>query len=252
MSLTFRDLGIGSTLTDYREAWDQQRALHAGVVAGTESDSCLLLEHEAVYTAGKRTLAHDRPTDGTPVVDVDRGGSITWHGPGQLVAYPIVRLPEGHYVVDFVRRVEEAMIQMLNRDFGLTTGRIEGRSGAWLAASGGRPDRKIAQIGIRVAQHVTMHGLAINADPDMGWADKIIPCGISDAGTTSIAAELGRPVSVAEVAEALQPHLTTYLAFEPYEMSAPLTAGLVAATGAGGPGAGAVTYGVRVPSGTGA
>lgn len=239
MSLTFRDLGIGTTLSEYRDAWDQQRTLHAGVVAGTETDTCLLLEHEAVYTAGKRTLDLDRPTDGTPVVDVDRGGSITWHGPGQLVAYPIVRLPEGHYVVDFVRRVEEAMIQMLNGDFGLATGRVDGRSGAWLAASGAKPDRKIAQIGIRVAHQVTMHGLAINADPDMGWADKIVPCGISDAGTTSIAAELGRPVSVAEVAEALQPHLATYLAFEPYEMSEPIGASPE-------PAAGRVSYGLDV------
>ena len=237
MSLTFRDLGIGDTLVDYGEAWELQRRLHAGVVEGDESDTCLLLEHRAVYTAGKRTKDHERPHDGTPVVDVDRGGSITWHGPGQLVAYPIVRLPEGHYVVDFVRRVEEAIIQMLNQDFGLATGRVKGRSGAWLPASSTRPERKIAQIGIRVAQQVTMHGLAINADPDMGWADKIIPCGISDAGTTSIAAELGRSVSVAEVAEALQPHLAAYLAFEPYEMSAPLSAEFVARPGR-------VTYGL--------
>lgn len=247
MSLTYRDLGIGSTLVDYTEAWDLQRALHAGVVAGTETDTCLLLEHQAVYTAGRRTLDHERPTDGTPVVDVDRGGSITWHGPGQLVAYPIVRLPEGHYVVDFVRRVEEAMIQMLNVDFGLTTGRVDGRSGAWLPASGHRPERKIAQIGIRVASAVTMHGLAINADPDMGWADKIIPCGISDAGTTSLAAELGRPVSVAEVAAALQPHLAHYLAFEPYEMSPSLAADTPGAA----PSAGGIRYGLQVPSGAG-
>ncbi len=222
MSLEFRYLDLGSALTDYTEAWDLQRRIHAQVVDGTLPNTALLLEHASVYTAGKRTEPHERPMDGTPVVEVDRGGKITWHGPGQLVCYPIVRLPEAVKVVDYVRRLEEAMI-LTFADLGLATGRIPGRSGVWLPADGstgpGRPERKIAAIGIRVAADVTMHGLAINVDPDLAAFGSIVPCGIADAGVTSLAAELGQPMSVRQVAQFLTPRLNELLAFQPYEKS---------------------------------
>jgi len=170
---SFTHLGFGEAAVDYRRAWDAQRALHAEVVAGADGQ-VLLLEHTPVYTAGKRTEAHERPTDGTPVVDVDRGGKITWHGPGQLVGYPICRLPKHVYVVDYVRRLEEALIRTC-ADLGVTTGRVKGRSGVWLAAEAGRPERKIAAIGVRVSQGVTMHGFALNCDNGLGWYDAIVP-----------------------------------------------------------------------------
>ena len=176
-----------------------------------------------MYTAGKRTEPHERPLDGTPVIDVDRGGKITWHGPGQLVGYPLVRLPEATYVVDYVRRLEEALIQTL-AEFGLLTGRVPGRSGVWLAADEAKSERKIAAIGVRVAAGTTMHGFALNVDPDLQAFSKIIPCGIADAGVTSMAAELGDVLSLAEVAAVLRPHLECYLAFEPYERSPDLPA----------------------------
>ena len=203
---------------DYAEAWQQQRDLHAEVAAGLRPDTMLLLEHRSVYTAGKRTEPHERPQDGTPVVDVDRGGKITWHGPGQLVGYPIVRLPEAVGVVDYVRRLEEAMI-VLFAGYGLATGRVPGRSGVWLAAGGGRPERKIAAIGVRVAAGTTMHGFAINVDPDLTAYATIIPCGLVGVGVTSLAAELGRTVAVTDVATALVPHLADLLAFTPYVQS---------------------------------
>ena len=216
MTLEFRTLDLGTSLVDYQQAWELQRETHAQVVAGTLPDTVLLLEHAAVYTAGKRTEPHERPTNGTPVIEVDRGGKITWHGPGQLVGYPIVRLTEAVKVVDYVRRLEEAMI-LTFADLGLTTGRIPGRSGVWLV----EPERKIAAIGIRVASDVTMHGLAINVDPDMSGFGAIVPCGIADAGVTSLVAELGdHSLTVARVAEALSPRLTELLAFEPYTKSA--------------------------------
>ncbi|GAB3698238.1 lipoyl(octanoyl) transferase LipB [Mariniluteicoccus flavus] len=211
--LEFRHLGS----VDYLAAWDLQREVHARVVAG-EPGQVLFLEHPPVYTAGRRTQDHERPIDGTPVVDVDRGGKITWHGPGQLVAYPIVTLPEGIGVVDYVRRLEEAMIRML-AGFGLTTGRVAGRSGVWLSPDPerGLPERKIAQIGIRVSHSTTMHGLAINVAPDMGDFGKIVPCGIADAGVTSMAAEIDDACpSVDEVADALQPRLIEMLGWEAY------------------------------------
>jgi lipoyl(octanoyl) transferase len=191
--LQIRELGV----IDYLEAWDVQRAVHAQVVAGESPDTLLLLEHPAVYTAGKRTEPHERPFDGTPVVDVDRGGKITWHGPGQIVGYPIVRLPEPLDVVGHVRRLEQAMIEVC-ADLGLDAGRVEGRSGVWVPASAGRPDRKIGAIGIRVAQGVTMHGFALNCDCDLRAFETFVPCGITDAGVTSLTAELGRDVTVAE------------------------------------------------------
>ena len=218
MVIEFLDLGLGSQHCDYQETWELQRAIHAEVSAGTRPDTVLLLEHASVYTAGKRTEPQERPLDGTPVVDVDRGGKITWHGPGQLVGYPIVRLPEAALVVDYVRRLEEAIIAMLT-DCGLRTGRIRGRSGVWLAADDHRPERKIAAIGVRVASGTTMHGFALNVDPDLAAFDRIIPCGLTGVGVTSMAAELDRPVMITDVANALIPHLRRYLAFEEYVQS---------------------------------
>ena len=183
---------------DYAEAWQLQRELLNARADGLGPDTLLLLEHPSVFTAGKRTEPADRPQDGTPVIDVDRGGKITWHGPGQLVGYPIVKLSDPVDVVDYVRRVEQALIHVCDQ-LGVPTGRVEGRSGVWLAADGDRPERKIAAIGIRVQRGVTMHGLEINCNADMTAFGKIIPCGIRDAGVTSLSAELGRDVTVAEV-----------------------------------------------------
>jgi lipoyl(octanoyl) transferase len=216
--LEFSYLSLGSAQIDYHQAWELQRQVHAEVVTGERPDTVLLLEHTPVYTAGKRTEPHERPVDGTPVIDVDRGGKITWHGPGQLVGYPIVKLPEATGVVDYVRRLEEAMIRTFG-DLGLVTGRVRGRSGVWLAADH-RPERKVAAIGVRVATGVTMHGFAINVDPDLSWFDRIVPCGIADAGVTSLSAELGRHLELFDVAKRLRPQLERYLAFEPYEQAA--------------------------------
>ena len=218
MALEFVDLGLGSEHLDYQATWELQRAVHAEVSRGTRTDTVLLLEHSSVYTAGKRTEPHERPLDGTPVIDVDRGGKITWHGPGQLVGYPIVRLPESALVVDYVRRLEEAMIAMF-ADYGLSTGRIRGRSGVWLAQESERVERKIAAIGIRVAAGTTMHGFAINVNPDLRWFDQIIACGLTGVGVTSMAVELGTEVKVTDVAHTLRPHLERYLAFEVYVQS---------------------------------
>ena len=193
----------------YEEAWERQRELHAARVAGEGPDTLLLLEHPSVYTAGKRTEPHERPQDGTPVVDVDRGGKITWHGPGQLVGYPIVALSDPVDVVAYVRRLEGALIEVC-AGFGVEAGRVEGRSGVWLPAdepgpdSRWRPERKIAAIGIRVARGVTMHGFALNCDPDLGAFGAIVPCGIVDAGVTSLSAELGRDVTVDEAIEPVE------------------------------------------------
>jgi lipoyl(octanoyl) transferase len=198
-------------LLDYRTAWDEQRRLHEAVVTGAEPDTVLLLEHPDVYTAGKRTEPWDRPMDGTPVVDVDRGGKITWHGPGQLVGYPIVRLPDPIDVVAYVRRVEQMLIDV-SAALGLPTTRIEGRSGVWVPADDRGQDRKIAAIGIRVARGTTLHGFSINCDCDLTAFDRIVPCGIRDAGVTSLTAELGRDVTVAEVLPIVEQHLPTILA----------------------------------------
>jgi lipoyl(octanoyl) transferase len=187
---------------DYLSAWDTQRANAAARRDGTGPDVLMLLEHHSVYTAGKRTQPGDRPTDGTPVVDVDRGGRITWHGPGQLVGYPIVALDEPLDVVDFVRRLEEALIRVAH-DVGVPgAGRVEGRSGVWLPADDRRPERKIAAIGVRVQGGVTLHGFALNCDPDLAAFDRIVPCGIVDAGVSSLSVELDRPVTVDDVREA--------------------------------------------------
>lgn len=193
--VSIRHLG----LLDYRAAWDLQRATADARVAGGP-DTLLLLEHQPVYTAGKRTEPHERPVDGTPVVDTDRGGKITWHGPGQLVGYPIIGLAEPLDVVNFVRRLEESLITVC-AGFGLEAGQVEGRSGVWLPPDHGRPARKVAAIGIRVARGVTLHGFALNCDCDLGAFSAIVPCGITDAGVTSLSAELGRRVRVGEVRE---------------------------------------------------
>jgi lipoyl(octanoyl) transferase len=182
----------------YEVAWARQRELHSAVVAGPEPATVLLLEHPSVYTAGKRTQPWERPLDGTPVIDVDRGGKITWHGPGQLVGYPILRLPDPIDVVAYVRRMEGLLIDVC-ADLGVAAGRVEGRSGAWVLADDRGPDRKIAAIGIRVARGVTLHGFALNCDPNMSYFANFVPCGITDAGVTSLAEELGRHVPVAEV-----------------------------------------------------
>lgn len=189
-AIDVRQLGT----VDYRTAWQLQRELADARVAGG-ADTLLLLEHPAVYTAGRRTETHERPIDGTPVVDTDRGGKITWHGPGQLVGYPIIGLAEPLDVVNYVRRLEESLIQVC-ADLGLHAGRVDGRSGVWLP---GRPARKVAAIGVRVSRATTLHGFALNCDCDLAAFTAIVPCGISDAAVTSLSAELGRTVTVDEV-----------------------------------------------------
>jgi lipoyl(octanoyl) transferase len=209
---------VRAGLVPYEQAWAQQRELHARRVAGEGPDTLLLLEHPSVYTAGKRTEPHERPMDGTPVIDVDRGGKITWHGPGQLVGYPIVALPDPIDVVAYVRRLEEALIEVCAM-FGVDAGRVEGRSGVWVAADepgrGFRPERKVAAIGIRVARGVTMHGFALNCDPDLGAFGSIVPCGIPDAGVTSLSAELGRNVPVDDAVEPVEAAMRRVLAAAP-------------------------------------
>jgi lipoyl(octanoyl) transferase len=216
-SLDHRVVGVGDRALDYLAAWDLQRAVHAEVATGGAPDTVLLLEHPPVFTAGRRTEPHERPADpgGASVVDVDRGGKITFHGPGQLVGYPIVRLPEHVKVVDYVRRLEEALIQVC-AGLGVTTARVPGRSGVWLRADDRGPERKVAAIGIRVSRGVTMHGFSLNCDVDLGWYDRFVPCGIADAGVTSLSQELGRDVTVAEVLPLVRRQLTTYLSWAPY------------------------------------
>ncbi len=204
--LHFEQVGFGDDRVEYERAWAMQRELHARVVAGEAPDTVLLLEHPPVYTAGRRTHPADRPFDGTPVVDVDRGGRITWHGPGQIVGYPIVKLASPVDVVAYVRRLEEALIAVC-ADLGVAAGRVEGRSGVWIAADADRRERKIGAIGVRVAQGVTMHGFALNCDPDLSWFSRIVPCGIPDADVTSLTAELGRDVPVDEVLPLVERHL---------------------------------------------
>jgi lipoyl(octanoyl) transferase len=196
--LDVRRLG---TAVDYSSAWQLQRDLAEARIAGGP-DTLLLLEHPPVYTAGKRTEPHERPVDGGPVIDTDRGGKITWHGPGQLVGYPIIGLAQPLDVVKFVRRLEDSLIAVC-ASLGLPTGRVEGRSGVWVPGRDGEPARKIAAIGIRVARATTLHGFALNCDCDLDAFSAIVPCGISDAGVTSLSAELGRRVGVSEVTGAV-------------------------------------------------
>ena len=204
--LRFEHVGFGVDRVEYERAWALQRELHARVVAGEAPDTVLLLEHPPVYTAGRRTHPADRPFDGTPVIDVDRGGRITWHGPGQIVGYPIVKLASPVDVVAYVRRLEEALIGVC-ADLGVTAGRVDGRSGVWIPADARGRERKVAAIGVRVAQGVTMHGFALNCDPDLSWFSRIVPCGIPDADVTSLTAELGRDVTVTEVLPLVERHL---------------------------------------------
>jgi lipoyl(octanoyl) transferase len=213
-----RIAGLGEDAVDYLAAWDLQRDVHAAVVEGRQEDTVLLLEHPPVFTCGKRTDPHERPLDpgGAPVIDVDRGGKITFHGPGQLVGYPIVTLPDHVKVVDYVRRVEEALIATC-RELGVTTARIPGRSGVWLRADGRGPERKVAAIGIRVSRGVTMHGFSLNCDVDMAWYDRFVPCGIADAGVTSLSRELDREVTVRDVIPVVERHLAAYLDWSPYD-----------------------------------
>ena len=191
-------------LVDYQKAWDVQRTIHDEVASGLRPNTLLLLEHPSVYTAGRRTDDAERPTDGTPVIDVDRGGRITWHGPGQLVGYPIVKLQNPTELVGFVREIEAALI-MVCADLGISTVRIEGRSGVWVQDEQG--DRKIAAIGIRVAKGVTMHGFALNVNPDLAAFRQIVPCGIADAGVTSLEIELGRSIAIDQVAPLVERHI---------------------------------------------
>lgn len=210
--MQFDELDLGTRLLPYVPTWQLQREVHAAVVDGTREDTVLLCEHEDVYTAGKRTASWDRPVDGTPVIDVDRGGRITWHGPGQLVGYPIVRLATPIDVIRYVRALEEALIRTC-ADLGLTAVRsdIDGRSGVWFDADDERRDRKVAAIGARVSRGVTMHGFALNCEPDLSAFDRIVPCGIEDADVTSLSVETGRRVTIAEVLPLVRGHLADTL-----------------------------------------
>lgn len=201
---------------DYEQAWAIQRQVHAQVAAGQRPNTLLLVEHASVYTAGRRTAHYDRPKDDTPVVEVDRGGRITWHGPGQIVVYPILKLREPIDVIAYVRALEEAVIGLCT-ELGLETVRVPGRSGVWVPAGAGRGgavERKVCALGVRVARGVTMHGIGLNVCPDLSafCLDRIIPCGIDDAGVTSLVAETGAALSVAGVAPTLLEHLERQLA----------------------------------------
>jgi lipoyl(octanoyl) transferase len=202
--------GLSANSVPYSTALATQRALHADVASGRAPDTVLLLEHPSVYTAGKRTEAHERPTDGTPVIDVDRGGKITWHGPGQLVGYPIVRLADPIDVVAYVRRLEGMLIAVL-AELGVSAGRAEGRSGVWLVDATRPTGEKIAAIGIRVAEGVTMHGFSLNCSNSFEAYDAIVACGIADAGITSISRELGRTVTPEDVVPLIEEHFATHL-----------------------------------------
>ncbi|RYV50281.1 lipoyl(octanoyl) transferase LipB [Pengzhenrongella frigida] len=209
--MQFVELDLGTRLADYRETWDLQRAVHSEVADGTRPDTVLLCEHASVYTAGRRTASLDRPQDGTPVVDVDRGGKITWHGPGQLVGYPIVRLGDPIDVVAYVRALEDALIAVCTQ-LDLAAIRVDGRSGVWFPADAGRRERKVAAIGVRVARGVTMHGFALNCEPDLAEFGRIVPCGLPDADVTSLSAETGRRVRIADVLDPVRTHVDQALA----------------------------------------
>src|SRR5215469_5528971 len=226
--LVFAHAGFGAAAVPYLSAWDLQRRLHDRRAGDEIPDTCLLLEHEPVYTAGKRTGPLDRPLadPGIPVIDVDRGGKITWHGLGQLVGYPILKLAEPLDVIAYVRDLEEALIRSC-ADVGVATTRVEGRSGVWITEAG-QQDRKVAAIGIRVSRGVTMHGFELNCDCDLTWFDKIVPCGIRDAGVTSLSAEAGRQVTVASMIGTVQHHLADVLGATSWRQVAG-TAGLLPA-----------------------
>ena len=188
-------------LIDYGNAWELQKSTHEQVVSGAINNTLLLLEHTSVYTAGRRTEISDRPIDATPVINVDRGGKITWHGPGQVVGYPIIKLKNSTDVVGFVRELETALISVCE-EFGIEAKRYCERSGVWIRDEKG--DRKIAAIGLRVAKGVTMHGFALNVNPDLTAYKKIVPCGIADAKVTYMAIELNRSINIQEVLPVLK------------------------------------------------
>jgi lipoyl(octanoyl) transferase len=199
--LNVQILGLDTDAVNYRDAWDLQRRVHTDVVAGRVPDTLLLLEHTSVYTAGKRTESNERPTDGTEVIDVDRGGKITWHGPGQLVGYPIVRLTDPVDVVAHVRRLENILMTLLH-NFGVAGERVEGRSGVWVRRDLGF--NKIAAIGIRVAEGVTMHGFSLNCSNSLEPYAKIVACGIRDAGATTLSVETGRIITPLDVIDSVR------------------------------------------------
>jgi len=203
-SLHVDQLGV----IDYLQAWQLQKDIQEKVISGQSPNTLLLLEHPSVYTAGRRTELSDRPVDGTAVIDVDRGGKITWHGLGQIVGYPIIKLKNSTDVVGFVRELENALIQVCS-EFGIQSQRYCEHSGVWIRDAKG--DRKIAAIGLRVAKGVTMHGFALNVNPDLSAYDQIIPCGILDAKVTSLSVELSRPISISEVMPILQKHINPML-----------------------------------------
>ena len=210
MSLTTAPIDLKRIgLIDYEMAWTMQREFHQEIADGNRPNTLLLLEHPPVFTAGRRTLDSERPIDGSRVIDVDRGGKITFHGPGQIVGYPIVKLRDQHNVVGFVREIETALIKVCE-EFGIKSERYCERSGVWIRDEKG--DRKIAAIGIRVAKGVTMHGFALNVDPDLSYYDRIVPCGIPDAGVTSLANELNRKIEIEEVSQVLERHIFEALA----------------------------------------
>lgn len=210
--LTFEELGLGSADADYMETWEYQRAIHDEVAAGERAGHVLLVEHPPVYTAGRRTTDEMKPRDGTPVVDTDRGGLITYHGPGQLVGYPIVHLAEGMGVVDHVRKLEEAIINLL-ATYDIHAGRVKGRTGVWLPATPTRLERKICAIGVRVSKRTTLHGFALNVRSSAERFGNIIPCGIDDADVTSIEEEVPGDWTVQRVAKDIRPHLAAALSF---------------------------------------
>ena len=200
----FEVVGLSPNFVDYESAWQLQRSVHERVAKGEISDTVLLLEHASVFTAGKRTEVEERPMDGTPVIDVDRGGKITWHGPGQLVGYPIMKLPEPIDVVGYVRWLEQVLIDSI-AEFGVVGERVGGRSGVWVNVDGAY--EKVAAIGIRVAEKVTMHGFALNCNNSLDPYETIIACGIRDAKTTTLSLRAGREITPAMAAEVIERHL---------------------------------------------
>jgi lipoyl(octanoyl) transferase len=200
----FETLGLAPAFVDYEAAWQMQRQVHSEVASGERPETVLLLEHSSVFTAGKRTEEYEKPTDGTPVINVDRGGKITWHGPGQLVGYPIMRLPEPIDVVGYVRWLEQVLIDTI-AEFGVVGERVAGRSGVWVSVAGDY--EKVAAIGIRVAEKTTMHGFALNCDNSLAPYDTIVACGISDARTTTLEILTGQKITPAIAAEAVKRHL---------------------------------------------
>ncbi len=200
----FETIGLDPNFVDYESAWQTQREVHAAVASGQKPETVLLLEHSSVFTAGKRTEEYEKPTDGTPVINVDRGGKITWHGPGQLVGYPIMRLPEPIDVVGYVRWLEQVLIDTI-AEFGVVGQRVGGRSGVWVDVNG--EFEKVAAIGIRVAEKTTMHGFALNCDNSLQPYDTIVACGISDARTTTLEILTGKKITPAMAAEVVKKHL---------------------------------------------